>query len=106
MAHTSSSISHISGLSSHSQLLGMSAQNSTNATSIPFEQRPSLSDNRRVSSGIGGGSGFGHGSYRDKEDAVPVGFDEGILRGLCDMDVSLLLLPYSLKYRLLMYRDL
>lgn len=23
-----------------------------------------------------------------KEDVVPVGFDEGILRGLCDMDVG------------------
>ena len=23
-----------------------------------------------------------------REDVVPVGFDEGILRGLCDMDVS------------------
>jgi hypothetical protein len=55
----------------------------------PFDQRPSLSDARRVSSGIGAGSTFGQGSYRDKEDAVPVGFDEGILRGLCDMDVSI-----------------
>jgi hypothetical protein len=53
----------------------------------PYDQRPSLSDTRRISSGIGG-SNFGQGSYRDKEDAVPVGFDEGILRGLCDMDVS------------------
>ena len=58
----------------------------------PFDQRPSLSDARRVSSGIGGGSAFGQGNYRDKEDAVPVGFDEGILRGLCDMDVSAALL--------------
>lgn len=53
----------------------------------PYDPRPSLSDARRISSGIGG-SNFGQGSYREKEDAVPVGFDEGILRGLCDMDVS------------------
>ena len=28
------------------------------------------------------------GVMEGKEDVVPVGFDEGILRGLCDMDVS------------------
>ena len=28
------------------------------------------------------------GGGEGKEDVVPVGFDEGILRGLCDMDVS------------------
>ena len=61
-----------------------------------LETRPSLTDARRVSSGIGGSS-FGHGSYRDKEDAVPVGFDEGILRGLCDMDVSALTFPVVVK---------
>jgi hypothetical protein len=27
-----------------------------------------------------------------KADVVPVGFDEGVLRGLCDMDVGRLLL--------------
>jgi hypothetical protein len=61
----------------------------TNTGSSPLiESRPSLADTRRVSSGVGaGGSSLGHGNYRDKEDAVPVGFDEGILRGLCDMDV-------------------
>lgn len=32
----------------------------------------------------GGGSGMG-----GKEDVVPVGFDEAVLRALCDMDVSL-----------------
>jgi hypothetical protein len=40
----------------------------------PYDPRPSLSDARRVSSGIGG-SNFGQGSYREKEDAVPVGFE-------------------------------
>lgn len=63
------------------------------SSSPMIESRPSLADSRRVSSGVGGGSSFGHGTYRDKEDAVPVGFDEGILRGLCDMDVSLLVCP-------------
>lgn len=28
------------------------------------------------------------GGGEGKEDVVPVGFDEGILRGLCDMDVG------------------
>lgn len=28
------------------------------------------------------------GLHEGKEDVVPVGFDEGVLRGLCDMDVS------------------
>lgn len=78
--HSSSSTSN-SAFSHH--------MSSNHAISSPLiESRPSLTDARRVSSGIGG-SGFGHGSYRDKEDAVPVGFDEGILRGLCEMDVSL-----------------
>jgi hypothetical protein len=83
--HNSSSTSHVS-----SQMAGMSLQSSSasNHTTQPYESRPSLADMKRVSSGMGGASSFGHGSYRDKEDAVPVGFDEGILRGLCDMDVS------------------
>jgi hypothetical protein len=90
MVHTSSSASHITGISNHSQLAALSLQSSSASNHMiqPFDQRPSLSDARRVSSGIGAGSTFGQGSYRDKEDAVPVGFDEGILRGLCDMDVS------------------
>jgi hypothetical protein len=53
-----------------------------------------------MSSGFGGGlgslgslkgnagSGMGAGLGMGKEDVVPVGFDEGILRGLCEMDVS------------------
>jgi hypothetical protein len=98
MAHTSSSTSHVSGLSSHSQLHSMSAQSASSMTMAP-DQRPSLSENRRVSSGIGGGaSSFGHGNYRDKEDAVPVGFDEGILRGLCEMDVSPLFVHRKVRY--------
>lgn len=90
MVHTSSSATHVTGLSSHSQLAGLSLQSSSASNHMiqPFDQRPSLSDATRVSSGVGAGSTFGQGSYRDKEDAVPVGFDEGILRGLCDMDVS------------------
>jgi hypothetical protein len=46
-----------------------------------------------MSSGLGGGMGSA-GSImcldggNAKEDAVPVGFDEAVLRALCDMDVS------------------
>jgi hypothetical protein len=48
---------------------------------------------RRMSSGLGGGMGsagsiMGLESSGAKEDAVPVGFDEAVLRALCDMDVS------------------
>lgn len=58
-------------------------------TSPLIESRPSLADTRRISSGVGvGGSSLGHGNYRDRDDAVPIGFDEGILRGLCELDVS------------------
>lgn len=87
MLQTSSSASQ--STSASQQMAGLSLQSSSasNHMTQPYDQRPSLSDARRVSSGIGG-SNFGQGSYREKEDAVPVGFDEGILRGLCDMDVS------------------
>lgn len=45
---------------------------------------------------IGGGSQMGGGSVAGKEgEAVPVGFDEGVLRGLCEMDVSLMFGDYS-----------
>jgi hypothetical protein len=42
-----------------------------------------------MSSGLGGGMGS-LSSFRageGKEDVVQVGFDEGILRGLCEIDV-------------------
>jgi len=48
----------------------------------------------RMSSGFGGvgsagsTSGMGDGAVIGKEDVVPVGFDEAVLRALCDMDVS------------------
>lgn len=64
-------------------------QSAVSAPAPGMDSRPSLADTRRISSGVVGGGGSGYGSYRDKEDAVPVAFDEGILRGLCDMDVSL-----------------
>lgn len=35
-----------------------------------------------------GNAGLGIGVGGGKEDVVHVGFDEGILRGLCEMDVS------------------
>jgi hypothetical protein len=35
-------------------------------------------------------SGMGEGTVVGKEDVVPVGFDEAVLRALCDMDVSLI----------------
>lgn len=47
-----------------------------------------------MSSGFGGvgsagsTSGMGDGAVIGKEDVVPVGFDEAVLRALCDMDVS------------------
>ena len=48
-----------------------------------------------MSSGFSGGlgsagslSGMGEGTVVGKEDVVPVGFDEAVLRALCDMDVS------------------
>lgn len=49
---------------------------------------------QRMSSGMGEGMGslgsmsvMGDGAT-GKEDVVPVGFDEAVLRALCDMDVS------------------
>ena len=43
--------------------------------SSPHAQRPSMTETR--SSSFGG-----------KEDVVPVGFDESVLRGLCELDVG------------------
>lgn len=79
--HASSSNSHIS----QSQI-DRSSSNSEGTT-----QRPSLADDRRLSSGLGGGMGSLpslKSAVEGNQDVVPVGFDEGILRGLCDMDVS------------------
>lgn len=42
------------------------------------------------SSQMGGMGGMGVGMGGKEGEAVPVGFDEGVLRGLCEMDVSLL----------------
>lgn len=65
------------------------------APSLGITHRPSLGDLNRLSSGMdsfanmrldgAGGQGAGQG---EKGDAVPVAFDEGVLRGLCEMDVS------------------
>lgn len=46
----------------------------------------------RRASGMSGTTAM-HG----EEDLVPVGFDEGVLRGLCDLDVSHSLLPLATK---------
>ncbi|ORX39261.1 hypothetical protein BD324DRAFT_619059 [Kockovaella imperatae] len=81
--------------SSHSDQLSLQQQ----------AQRPGLAEQRRFSSGISGngamsgGDGGGYsGSIHDgKDEAVPVGFDEGVLRALCDMDGSLSLLADRIK---------
>ncbi|KAK4689393.1 Rho GTPase-activating protein RGD1, partial [Tremellales sp. Uapishka_1] len=55
-------------------------------------------ENRRLSSGLGGGMGsLGSLKGEQKEEIVPVGFDEGVLRGLCDMDCALPLLADRIK---------
>nr|XP_019001532.1 GTPase activating protein [Kwoniella mangroviensis CBS 8507]OCF64993.1 GTPase activating protein [Kwoniella mangroviensis CBS 8507] len=60
--------------------------------------RPSLSNDRRLSSGLGGGMGsLGSVKTAAQEDVVPVGFDEGILRGLCEIDGALPLLADRIK---------
>ncbi|WWC91012.1 uncharacterized protein L201_005952 [Kwoniella dendrophila CBS 6074] len=69
--------------------------------------RPSLSnDDRRISSGLGGGMGslssvknasIGQQQQQQQEDVVSVGFDEGILRGLCEIDCALPLLADRIK---------
>ncbi|KAK8844139.1 hypothetical protein IAR55_006933 [Kwoniella newhampshirensis] len=61
-------------------------------------QRPSMSNERRMSSGLGGGMGsLGSINTTTQEDVVPVGFDEGILRGLCEIDGALPLLADRIK---------
>ena len=45
--------------------------------------RPSLDEAR-----FSAAAAFGYGSNGAKDDVVPVGFDEAVLRGLCEMDVS------------------
>lgn len=47
----------------------------------------SLTISGQSQGGSGQGHGLGMGMGKDSE-VVPVGFDEGILRGLCEMDVS------------------
>ncbi|WWD21201.1 hypothetical protein CI109_105685 [Kwoniella shandongensis] len=60
--------------------------------------RPSLSNDRRMSSGLGGGMGsLGTINTATQEDVIPVGFDEGILRGLCEVDCALPLLADRIK---------
>jgi hypothetical protein len=54
------------------------------------QKRPAIAE-RRFSSGLGSITGTGSGSgmgIEAKEDVVPVGFDEGVLRALCESDVS------------------
>ncbi|RSH95110.1 hypothetical protein EHS25_000196 [Saitozyma podzolica] len=70
------------------------------ATVGPTTARPDLGD-RRQSSGLSGQSGNGFVSqsqnHGGKDESVPVGFDEGILRGLCEMDCALPLLADRIK---------
>ncbi|WRT69264.1 uncharacterized protein IL334_006248 [Kwoniella shivajii] len=81
---------------------------SSNATSQSHHQeyrhdststsRPSLSNEKRLSSGLGGGMGsLGSVKNAGQEDVIPVGFDEGILRGLCEIDCALPLLADRIK---------
>ncbi|WVQ93029.1 hypothetical protein IAU59_000092 [Kwoniella sp. CBS 9459] len=88
------------------QLGHASSSTSTNAPSASHyydsrqnsESRPSLSNDRRLSSGLGGGMGsLGSIQTAAQEDVIPVGFDEGILRGLCDLDCALPLLADRIK---------
>ncbi|OCF32411.1 GTPase activating protein [Kwoniella heveanensis CBS 569] len=81
-----------------------SASANTASTSYNYDSRqhsdsrPSLSNDRRLSSGLGGGMGsLGSIKTAAQEDVIPVGFDEGILRGLCDLDCALPLLADRIK---------
>ncbi|KAI9636893.1 putative GTPase activating protein [Dioszegia hungarica] len=49
------------------------------------------------SSQMGGMGGMGVGMGGKEGEAVPVGFDEGVLRGLCEMDCALPLLADRIK---------
>ncbi|WVR08891.1 hypothetical protein IAU60_005950 [Kwoniella sp. DSM 27419] len=90
LAHASSSTSNTTA-SSYSYDSRTQAENSV-------QSRPSLSDDRRISSGLGGGMGsLGSIKAVGQEDVIPVGFDEGILRGLCDLDCALPLLADRIK---------
>jgi hypothetical protein len=90
-----SSLSMVAGQSSPSLYdhPGQSTPSTTTtmATVGPAAARPDLGD-RRQSSGLSGQSGNGFvnqsQNHGGKDESVPVGFDEGILRGLCEMDVS------------------
>nr|XP_018259366.1 GTPase activating protein [Kwoniella dejecticola CBS 10117]OBR81524.1 GTPase activating protein [Kwoniella dejecticola CBS 10117] len=93
LPHASSSSNATS--SHHESHRQNSQSDSINAT---VASRPSLSNDRRLSSGLGGGMGsLGSVKNAAQEDVVPVGFDEGILRGLCEIDCALPLLADRIK---------
>ncbi|GFZ47231.1 hypothetical protein JCM24511_04974 [Saitozyma sp. JCM 24511] len=99
-----SSLSMVAGQSSPSiyDQPGQSTPSTTTtmATVGPATAKPDLGD-RRQSSGLSGQSGNGlvsqNQNHGGKDESVPVGFDEGILRGLCEMDCALPLLADRIK---------
>lgn len=76
-----------SALSAQSVQSTQSAQSSAPTAAV----RSSTANERRTSVGLGapGGLAAMAGARQRTEEAVPVGFDEGILRGLCEMDVRI-----------------
>jgi len=60
-------------------------QSNTGGQAVAADRMGSLSSLKGVN---GNGSGNGMMGQEAREDVVPVAFDEGVLRGLCDMDVS------------------
>ncbi|OWZ38970.1 GTPase activating protein [Cryptococcus neoformans Tu259-1] len=84
-----------SALSAQSIQPTQSAQSSAPTATI----RASTANERRMSVGLGtpGGLAVMGGAGQRTDEAVPVGFDEGILRGLCEMDCALPLLADRIK---------
>lgn len=78
---------HASSSQSSSQTRPESIYSETNTL-----QRPSLDEAR-----FSAAAALGYGSNGAKDDVVPVGFDEAVLRGLCEMDGALPLLADRIK---------
>lgn len=91
--HPNSSINHnLYQSGEHAPPMVGSGSGSVPAPNPTTSYRPDLAEMHRLSSGIGSLASMrisgGGGMDGEKDDAVPVGFDEGVLRGLCEMDVS------------------
>ncbi|CAD6572989.1 MAG: hypothetical protein TREMPRED_000705 [Tremellales sp. Tagirdzhanova-0007] len=93
-------LNNASSSTSYNPQLQSNDVRSNSSNSEGTTKRPGLADDRRFSSGLGGGMGSLpsiQSGVEGKEDVVPVGFDEGVLRGLCEMDCALPLLADRIK---------